>query len=213
MKGTYSHIIWDYNGTLLDDAWLCVEVMNKLLKQRNLPLLTLERYRSIFDFPVQDYYELLGFDFNKESFSTVGMEFIILYDQRKKECSMHQGVLEILKSIHDQGYHQCILSAREQNELRQETRELEIAGYFDLIYGLEDHFAHGKADVGIRLIHDLKGNKEKYLFIGDTCHDSEVADELGIQCMLIPHGHHSIERLEKCHKPIIQSFQELMKLL
>ena len=33
----YSHILWDWNGTLLDDAWLCVEVMNSMLAERDLP--------------------------------------------------------------------------------------------------------------------------------------------------------------------------------
>ena len=67
----YTHVIWDWNGTLLDDNWLCVEVMNTLLSSRNLPLLTLERYRDIFDFPVKNYYEKLGFNFKKESFEIV----------------------------------------------------------------------------------------------------------------------------------------------
>ena len=32
----YTHIIWDWNGTLLDDAWLCVDVMNGMLGERGL---------------------------------------------------------------------------------------------------------------------------------------------------------------------------------
>ena len=32
--GNYRHVIWDWNGTLLDDAWLCVEVLNGLLARR-----------------------------------------------------------------------------------------------------------------------------------------------------------------------------------
>ena len=34
----YTNIIWDWNGTLLDDAWLCVDVMNGMLKEHGLPL-------------------------------------------------------------------------------------------------------------------------------------------------------------------------------
>ena len=66
----YSHILWDWNGTLLDDAWLCVDVMNSMLTERKLQPLTLQRYRDIFSFPVKDYYLLLGFDFEKEPFET-----------------------------------------------------------------------------------------------------------------------------------------------
>ena len=73
----YSFIVWDWNGTLLDDAWLCVDVMNRMLKERGMPLKTLEEYRDLFDFPVKDYYSKLGYDFNSDPFDEIGMEFII----------------------------------------------------------------------------------------------------------------------------------------
>ena len=52
----YKHIIWDYNGTLLNDVKLCVTIINEMLKARNLPVMSIERYRKLFDFPVKDYY-------------------------------------------------------------------------------------------------------------------------------------------------------------
>jgi phosphoglycolate phosphatase len=209
----YTHIIWDWNGTLLDDNWLCVEVMNTLLSSRNLPLLTLGRYRDIFDFPVQDYYEKLGFNFDKESFEIVGMDFMIRYNERQKECRLHEDAVSSLKCITENGYRQNVLSAREQNELRQETINLGVSGYFDKVNGLDDHYAHGKTDVGIRLLKELKVEKKKILFIGDTCHDAEVAKELGIDCILIPNGHQSEQRLLRCGFPIVKSLNELSAFL
>ena len=206
-------IIWDWNGTLLNDAWLCVEVMNSMLSERNLPLITLEKYRNIFNFPVKAYYELLGYDFASEPFEEVGMEFMILYNRRQKECTLHNEVLDILKEISRRGYQQSILSAREENELRQETIDLGVAGFFERIYGLDDHYAHGKTDVGIKLLSDIGSPKKDFLFIGDTCHDAEVADELGIGCILIPNGHHSPERLQRCGKRLMLSLKELLTIL
>ncbi len=205
----YTHIVWDWNGTLLDDSWLCVEVMNTLLSARNLPLLTLERYRNIFDFPVKSYYEKLGFDFNKESFEVVGMDFMTGYNLRQKECWLHEDAVNCLKCLEKSEYQQSILSAREQNELRQEIMERKISAYFDHIDGLDDHFAHGKTDVGIRLLNELNVEKRKVLFIGDTCHDADVAKELEIDCILVPHGHHSKERLRKTGWPLVKSLDKL----
>jgi phosphoglycolate phosphatase len=207
----YSHIMWDWNGTLLDDAWLCVDVMNNMLVQRGLPLITLEIYRNIFDFPVRDYYLKLGYDFDHESFEKVGMEFMILYNRRQKECSLHPEVVFILDEISKLGLSQSILSAREQNELRQETFDRGVSRFFEKIYGLDDHYAHGKTDVGIKLLDDLHLPKEKVIFIGDTRHDSEVADELGIDCILIPNGHHGYQRLVPLGKPVVQHIKELLK--
>jgi phosphoglycolate phosphatase len=205
----YKHIIWDWNGTLLNDAWLCVEVMNGMLRQRNLPLITLGHYREIFDFPVRDYYGLLGFDFKKDPFEVVGMEFMVLYNQRQKECRLHEHVPEILDCIGKNGYGQSILSAREQTELRQETIDLGVNRFFGQIEGLDDHYAHGKTDVGIRLLKKLGIDKNKILFIGDTLHDAAVAQELGIACILVPNGHQSAERLSGCGFPLAGSLDEL----
>jgi phosphoglycolate phosphatase len=206
----YTHIIWDWNGTLLNDAWLCVEVMNKMLSARDLPLINLDIYRDIFDFPVRDYYVKLGYNFDIESFEKVGMEFMIRYNERQSECSLHENVIKVLEDISNRGLSQSILSAREQNELRIETKELGIARFMGKIYGLDDHYAHGKTDVGIKLLADLMVPRDQVIFIGDTSHDSDVADELGIDCILIPDGHQSVERLAKCNKRITQSISKLL---
>jgi phosphoglycolate phosphatase len=209
----YTHIIWDWNGTLLDDAWLCVDIMNGMLASRGLRLRTVEDYRSIFDFPVKDYYEKLGYDFTKEPFSDVGMEFMILYNQRQKESFLHSGVREVLPLFSQKGYKQFILSAREENELVTETRDLGVDQFFSGIYGLDDHYAHGKNDVGARMLKEIRVSSEKLVFFGDTCHDAEVAEELGIDCILIPNGHNSMERLEALQLPIVSSLLELKTML
>ena len=209
----YSHIIWDWNGTLLNDAWLCVEVMNGMLLYRDLPPLSLEKYRTIFDFPVRDYYNKLGFDFTAEPFEAVGMEFMIMYNVRQNECSLFSEVPQILETLEKKGYKQYILSAREENELKQETSKLGVAGYFESVTGLKDHYAHGKSDIGKTLLKALHVPADKIIFIGDTHHDAEVAAGLGIDCILIPNGHHSKERILNCGVPVAYSLNELLEYL
>lgn len=209
----YTHIIWDWNGTLLNDAWLCVEVMNKMLSDRNLAPLTLQKYRSIFNFPVKNYYQKLGFDFNSEPFESVGMEFMIMYNLRQAECCLFAEAPDVLKSLMEKGYKQSILSAREENELKIETKQLGVADFFDHISGLGDPFAHGKSEIGKTLVNSLHVPAENILFIGDTSHDAEVAAFLGLQCILIPNGHLSEDRILSCNVPVVHSLHELLEIL
>jgi phosphoglycolate phosphatase len=209
----YDHVIWDWNGTLLDDAWLCVEIMNAMRAKRELSSINLEVYRNIFSFPVKDYYARLGFNFDREPFEEVGMEFMALYNRRQKECRLHDEVPGVLRKVTEIGFSQSILSAREQNELRIETKEREVDSFFSFVYGLDDHYAHGKRDAGIRLMNDLGISRRRLLFVGDTLHDSEVAKELGIDCVLIPNGHQSRERLSQSGYPVIHSPGEIPALL
>jgi phosphoglycolate phosphatase len=65
------HIIWDWNGTILDDFQLCVEIINGMLIKRNMPTITKDEYSDIFDFPVKKYYKRIGFEFHKDSFESL----------------------------------------------------------------------------------------------------------------------------------------------
>ena len=65
----YTHVIWDFNGTVLSDMQVGIDSVNAMLAERGLPTLTgLDAYRETFDFPVEDYYRRLGFDFEKEDY-------------------------------------------------------------------------------------------------------------------------------------------------
>lgn len=50
----YAHVIWDWNGTIFDDAERCVEIANGMLSRRELPVLSLDQYRETFRFPIRD---------------------------------------------------------------------------------------------------------------------------------------------------------------
>ena len=206
----YTHIIWDWNGTLLDDAWLCVDVMNGMLGERDLPLRTVDEYRELFDFPVKDYYVKLGYNFDAEPFDEVGMEFIRRYNRRHGESRLHPEVREVLAAFALKGFSQNILSAREQSELISETRSLGVFDYFDRIRGLDDHYARGKSEVGCHLAEEIRADKTRMLFIGDTRHDAEVAAEIGVDCLLVPNGHQSESRLLQTGVRVIPSLNYLI---
>ena len=111
------HIIWDYNGTLLNDVELCVEVINEMLSIRNKKLISVTDYREVFDFPVKDYYQKVGFDFSKESFEEIGQNFIDRYNQRINQTYLQKNVLETLSNLGQKGFIQHILSARLETSL------------------------------------------------------------------------------------------------
>jgi phosphoglycolate phosphatase len=213
MERKYNTVIWDWNGTLINDRWLAIEVMNKLLLERGIPELTTEKYLEIFDFPVKDYYQTAGFDFEKEPFEVVGTEFIVNYNARIHECEMQAHAHESLKELKNNKIKQFVLSARGHKELEKEFKHYKIEDFFESFSGLSNHYANGKTELGHQLIEKHKINKNETVLIGDTVHDYEVAESLGIDCILVEGGHHSFERLNKCGTTVIQNLSELKKLL
>jgi phosphoglycolate phosphatase len=206
---TYRNIIWDWNGTLLDDKWLCIEAISTLLTARNLPPIDAEVYSRIFRFPVRDYYASAGFDFTKEPFEVPALEFIDLYNERRQECPLQPGAMRLLRLFQDMGCSQYLLSASETGILEDMAAHYGITGFFKLIRGLDNHFAAGKAELGQQLLAASGAPAHSVLMIGDTCHDKEVADLLGVDCILLTNGHFPAGRLQGCGTRLINSLDEL----
>ena len=90
-------IVWDFNGTLLDDMQVCIDCMNLMLAERNLPSLDLVRYRKIFTFPVRDYYLSLGFNFKNEPFEIPAHQFIDLYRTNLHRAPLQADAVKMLQ--------------------------------------------------------------------------------------------------------------------
>jgi phosphoglycolate phosphatase len=206
----YRHIIWDWNGTLINDIWLVVEIMNKMLKKRSLSEIDLKKYREIFDFPVIDYYAKLGFDFSKESFEELTVEFISEYYARFNECKLFDGAEEVLKEISDRGISQSVLSASKEDVLTEKIKYYGIDKYFCRIMGLENHYAESKVERGKKWIAELNLNPQEVLLMGDTAHDYIVSKHIGSDCLLITNGHYSYERLAKLGVDVVSSLKEII---
>jgi phosphoglycolate phosphatase len=192
---SYKHIIWDWNGTLLNDVDFCKKIINRILVENKLPELSLKKYREIFTFPVQDYYKTAGLDFSKTSFEILGKDFINEYEIEKFSCNLYENVVEILSAIHKKGIKQSVLSAYLQDNLINVLDHYNLAEYFDNIVGLDNIYAGSKTHLGLKLIEELDAKKNEVLFIGDTLHDAEVAEAMGVKCILIANGHQVKEKL------------------
>lgn len=202
-------VIWDWNGTLLNDVELCINSVNSLLNDRNLPLINTKTYKEVFSFPVQEYYKTLGFDFEKEDFSVSAHQYIDLYYAGFDSCSLQKNVIEVLNCFREKGIRQFVLSAMEHEMLEKTLKLKGILHFFEGIAGLKDHYAVSKIVQGKQLIQDFKIDRGKTRLIGDTIHDFEVATELGIKCILVADGHQTIERLMQTGEIVIGDLQEL----
>jgi phosphoglycolate phosphatase len=205
-------VIWDWNGTLLDDIDLCIISINQLLKERNLPLTEKNNYREIFSFPVQHYYKTLGFDFEKEDFSIPAHQFIDLYKKGFDGCAMQKYAFEVLQQFQDNGIRQFVLSAMEHEMLEKTLTKKGISEFFSDVAGLQDHYAVSKIEQGRQLIKKHQIDIHKTWLIGDTIHDFEVAAELGVNCILVADGHQSKQRLLGTGAAVIDNLSELLIL-
>jgi phosphoglycolate phosphatase len=212
MAAHYKHIIWDWNGTLLNDTWLCIEVLNGLLIQRGRDGITSQDYRQNFGFPVIKFYDYLGFDVDLDSFDRVSRQFIDDYEARWfQECELHSEAAQVLVDLTTLGMSHSVLSAAKQEALDAGIQHFGLSEHFIGLVGADNIYAEGKVAQGQQWIEQLSWQPEEIVLIGDTLHDFEVAQSIGTHCILMAHGHHTAERLVKTGAPVVHSLRELVK--
>lgn len=192
-------IVWDYNGTILDDAWLCLDIENRMLRQRGMKSgWTLEQYRDLFCFPVKDYYYKIGYTFENESYEDISVEFNDLYDEGFSQCHLIEGFMDKIREAQAKGYRSVIVSASRQDKLNAQIQALGIENFFDELIGIDDLLAHGKIQRALEWMKNSSTDAGECIYIGDSTHDKETADAMGIPvCWLVAQGHQSYNVLKK----------------
>ena len=208
----YKNIVWDWNGTLLDDVRISVDTINRMLEQKNLKRLTVDNYKSIFGFPVKAYYELIGFYFSRDDWEEVSINFVNTYNALAKDVELTPGIMPVLEGLKERGVRQYILSALQEDLLINMLERFHIRGYFDGVCGSNNIYADGKVARGEEMLRTFPIDPSETLMVGDTLHDAEVAEALGFDVCLYSGGHNSAERLREKGMVLEQMGQLLVAL-
>ena len=206
---SYTHILWDFNGTVYDDIDAYLRSVNKMLEERGLATLTVQAYREVFDFPVKDYYARIGFDFSREPFEVLAPIWVEAYERESRASSVFPGVKEAMARFRALGIRQEILSATETQMLGRQLQALGLDRLLDGYFGTDTIHAGGKVDLALswRRSHP----DARVVLIGDTTHDAQVAAAMDADCLLFDGGHMSRSRLMACGVEIFSSFAELVR--
>ncbi len=193
----YDVVVWDWNGTLLDDSFHTHKVINQVLSEEGIDQITMSEYRSCFGFPISKYYASLGLPSSGSEFDRVANKFMTIYRSYKKELKLYNDTIEILDMVRKLNISQYVLSAANIEDLKFQINHFEITQYFNSISGASDIYAHGKIDQAKAMssVFRKKGYK-KGLYIGDTDHDFEVSQELGYDFCFSEEGHQSLPNLD-----------------
>jgi phosphoglycolate phosphatase len=204
------HVIWDWNGTLLDDHAHCVSVINAMLRDEGLPETDAARARTLFDFPIVRFYERLGFSLGGGSWERLAVRFIADYDGGADHCSLRAHALTALRVLVARGRTCSILSAAHRASIEPLLDRHGIREYFTDIVALDNHYAGGKVELGVGWMRARGLDPGRTVLVGDTAHDFEVASAMGVGCILVAGGHHARDRLEACGCPVVEGIRDLV---
>lgn len=207
-------VIWDWNGTLLDDTELCYGIANDMRLERGMRLMRdVEEYRTYFTFPVIDYYRRMGYTFETEPFENISRQFVAMYAERFPLCPLQPCVKEALSAVLESGARQVLLSATGQEKLDEQVEHFGLGQYFERVIGGSNNLANGKADYAVEFLRESGVDPARAMFVGDTDHDFEIATSIGCGSAILVAGHQSRSHLETLGAKLIESLCEVPVLL
>lgn len=196
-------VLWDWNGTLLDDVDVCIRCLNRLLADHGYPQqYDLPQYREIFGFPIIDYYRRAGFDLARHPFPLLAERYMKLYLPAAEHCGLVPGARRTLEWFAANGVPQVILSASPLDTLQRQVAAQGLSGFFSELLGLGDIYAKSKVQLGLDWLQRAHIDPARALMLGDSTHDAEVAAALGVRCILTAAGHESRARLMAAGCPV-----------
>ena len=191
------YILWDWNGTLLDDTEAALATLNEMIAVRGGRPIGMEFYRDHFAFPVRPFYDKIGIvAHDEEEWNGIAHEYHEVYGRQPKR--LNPLAVTALEMAKEAGCRQSIVSALRQDLLEADMARNGVTEFFERICGsdnLDGASKLNRARVLLRTLNDTVPSGTHFVLIGDALHDKEVADALGIDCILCAQGSHAAWRL------------------
>ncbi|RJQ78649.1 HAD family hydrolase [Pseudonocardiaceae bacterium YIM PH 21723] len=215
MEARVKHIIWDWNGTLLDDNHAVIQAVNAVCAHFKRGTITHAEWQEIYTRPVSvSYSTLLGTELTVADWANVDRLYHQAYRALLHTCGLQRGADSALQGWRNAGGSQSLLSMFFHTELLPLVTQLGIADLFARIDGLREQTGGDtKVEYLRRHLADLGKQPDEVVLIGDITDDAEAAAQLGVDCVLVSVGAMTRRRLQTTGAPVVDSVPEALDLL
>jgi phosphoglycolate phosphatase-like HAD superfamily hydrolase len=205
------HIVWDWNGTLFDDAHAVYRAACAVFAARGLPSVSFEHYRAAYTRPIQDFYaRLFGREMAAEEFAGMDDEFHAAYARAMADAALAAGARDALRAWRAGGGSQSLLSMFRHEPLLELVRRFDIEAEFARVDGLVGPGGGRKARHLTAHLAALRTDPADVLLVGDSLDDAAAAAELGAGCLLFNGGYHERSALMGAGVPVADTMAEVI---
>ncbi|WP_329564607.1 HAD family hydrolase [Kitasatospora sp. NBC_01266] len=210
-----THIVWDWNGTLLHDMAAVVGASNAAFAVVGGAPLTLEQYREMYEIPIPRFYQrALGFQPSGAEWERLDATFQQHYSELSGDCGLTEGVPELLAAWAAEGHTQSLLSMYEHRRLVPVVESFGIQRHFLRVDGRTGPSHGQKAASLVRHLAALgpAADPARTVLIGDAADDALAARQVGAHAVLYTGGSHSRANLEPVGVPVVDTLAEAVEL-
>lgn len=204
------HIIWDWNGTLVDDHDIVIEAVNAVMGALGGPPITSADYRNHYHRPVRGFYKrLLGISLTDADWARIDAVFNEHYISRVASVSLALDAEQTLATAERLGHTQSLLSMWRHELVLREVDRHGIAGWFQRIEGNRTRSGDPKSRSLELHIDTLGLTPSDTTMIGDTLDDFDAARAAGCRIILIT-GSQNPNYLHATGAPVVNSLTEAL---
>jgi phosphoglycolate phosphatase-like HAD superfamily hydrolase len=211
MTSARTHLVWDWNGTLLNDVSLVVTSTNAAFASVGSCTVSAEEHRVRFRRPISDYYaEVLGRAVDAEEFGRLDKIFHDAYRTGVTSCELAADATAAMRSW---GGSQSLLSMWFHDELVPAVEGYGLTGHFVRVDGLRASLGGGrKAEHLVRHLAAIGVDGGSSVLIGDSIDDADAAEAVGARCVLYTGGFTDPGRLRAAGRPVADTLAEAVHL-
>lgn len=207
------HLVWDWNGTLLDDLGIVIQAVNRSIASFGLNAITADDYRDHYTRPVRRFYDnLFGRVIDDEEWLRLNTGFHDAYFEMAVEVDLAPGAHEALDMLEDAGWTQSLLSMSPQEWLEGIVDRLGLTRRFELVDGLSGSTGGLKAIYLEKHLEILAIPGQSTVVVGDTPDDVAAARHVGATPILFHGGSHHMEVLEAEGIPVAETVAEAVEM-
>jgi phosphoglycolate phosphatase-like HAD superfamily hydrolase len=205
------HLVWDWNGTLLDDLSLVVDATNASLALAGGAPVTAEDHRRDFRRPIRSYYEfVLGRPVDAAEFVRLDEAFHEAYRAGLTTCRL---TADARSAIAAWAGTQSLLSMWFHHELVPTVDRHGLTALLARVDGLRASIGGGfKAPHLDAHLRALGVDGRDCVLIGDSVDDAYAAAEVGAQVVLYAGGFTHESRLRETGWPVATTLTEAVRL-
>jgi phosphoglycolate phosphatase-like HAD superfamily hydrolase len=208
------HLVWDWNGTVLNDFAVILRSTNDSFADAGLPPITAEQYRAQIKLPIRSFYaDILGRAPSDAEWERLDESFHKYYVRYEREAALSDGLPDLLHDWAARGRTQSLLSMYHDDKLVPVVEHHGLTAFFALVQGTTPprpprkgvHLADHLARLGV--------DPERTVLIGDSPDDAHAAESVGARAVLYSGGFAAAESLRATGAPIAATLAEAVALL
>jgi phosphoglycolate phosphatase-like HAD superfamily hydrolase len=210
-----SHVVWDWNGTLLNDNDAVLAAVNAVCVDFGRASLTWAEWQAVYARPMRvSYQQILQRLLDDEEWARVDKLYHERYDALLHTCALAAGAPAELRRWAESGRTQSLLSMWFHARLVPTIEQFGLTEYFSRIDGLPGDVGGGsKTDCLVQHLEAQSLDPGDVVLIGDVVDDAVAAEAAGTRCILVNTGAMNRAALETTGVPVINSIQKALELV